>query len=93
MEIRIETGYSQGRMTVDISLESVDITSLPSLNGDEIREVVRPIIENKLFLENGNRGNSRKLSYQYVYGKERCRESFPGLFDSGQESESSRSSQ
>lgn len=83
MEIRVETGYAQGRMTVDISLTGMDITRLPLLNGDEIREMARPIIENKLFLENGNREASGRLSRLYVYGEQRCRELFPKDFSDG----------
>lgn len=95
MEIKIEVndGTSLTPIKVDISIYGMDAAILPSLKGDEIRDMVRPMIENKLFLETGNRENSRKLSYLYVHGKERCRESFPELFDNGQESESGQSTQ
>lgn len=95
MEIKIEVndGVSFTPIKVDISLYNMDAAMLSSLNGDEIRDMARPMIENKLFLENGNRETSRKLSYLLVYGKERCRESFPWLFDNEQESEPSRSAQ
>ena len=95
MEIKIETGTkSLGRLTVDIHLMDVDIESLPSLTGEEIREMVRPIIESRLWLENPNvdREYARRFSYLCVYGKERCHESFPEFFGTEQESESSCSS-
>ena len=95
MEIKIETGTKDlGRLTANIHLMEVDIKSLPSLTGDEIREMVRPIIESRLWLDNPNvdREHARKFSYLHVYGKERCHESFPELFDTERDSESSCSS-
>ena len=85
MEIQVRVSQSPGfdPIRVDIHLTDVDIKSLPSLTGDEIREMVRPIYENQLSLEYGDadRKEARRLSYLAVYGKERCRESFPALFD------------
>ena len=92
MDIRLETGYDSGRSTIDISIMGMNIKSLPLLNGDEIREMVRPIIENRIALETGNWKAARKLSYLTVYGIERCRESFPEISDTGQDSEFSQES-
>lgn len=83
MDIKVETGYDSGHTTIDISIMGMDITSLPLLNGDEIREMSRPIIENKIALETGNRERARKISRLLVYGEQRYRELFPEDFSDG----------
>lgn len=86
MEIKIEVndGVSLTLVKVDISLYGMDAAMLPSLNGDEIREMVRPIIENKLLLETGKKEYSRRISRLLAYGEQRCRELFPEDFSDGE---------
>ena len=83
---RLETAYE---IKLDLCIENMDIKNLPSFSIDEIRAMVLPQVE-RLFLNNGGgEKGSKTLSRLMVYGKERCRELFPELFDSQEDPHSS----
>lgn len=90
MEISVRTRLEKAyEIKLDLCIEDMDIKNLPSFSIDEIRAMVLPQVERLLLNNGGSEKGSKSLSRLMVYGEERCRELFPELFDSQEDSHSS----
>lgn len=82
MEISVSSKIRQdNRIGIDIHITDMCAEKLPSFHTDEIREMVRPQIESLLRNHDVSDKEAKIMSRLVTYGKERCREFFPELFD------------